>query len=92
MNLRVLLLATVLGASVGTLVAKPDPAAVLDAMERAALSSCLEPDGRPTHVQPAGHTPVSFDSHHTEAFGVGAFLLAGSEIHRLALSLKSRTE
>jgi unsaturated rhamnogalacturonyl hydrolase len=57
-----------------------------------ALTECLEPDGRLTHVQPVGYTPVTFDPQHTEAFGVGAFLLAGSEIHRLALSSQSRTE
>lgn len=54
-----------------------------------ALFSCLDPDGRLTHVQPIGYTPVTFDSQHTEPFGVGAFLLAGSEIHRMVLDLES---
>jgi unsaturated rhamnogalacturonyl hydrolase len=35
-------------------------------------------------VQPVGSTPVVFDENHTEPYGVGAFLLAGSEINRLA--------
>jgi unsaturated rhamnogalacturonyl hydrolase len=50
----------------------------------AALASCVNADGKLTHVQPVGFTPVSFDENNTEPFGVGAFLLAGSEIFRLA--------
>ncbi len=48
-----------------------------------ALAGCVEPDGKLTHVQPVGFTPVSFDPESTEPFGVGAFLLAGSEVRRL---------
>ncbi len=50
----------------------------------AALVSCVKGDGKLTHVQPVGFTPVTFDPESTEPFGVGAFLLAGSEVRRLA--------
>ena len=49
----------------------------------AALAGCVNADGRFTHVQPIGFTPVTFDPESTEPFGVGAFLLAGSEVRRL---------
>jgi rhamnogalacturonyl hydrolase YesR len=49
-----------------------------------ALVGCLAADGRLTHVQPVGATPVTFDENSTEPYGVGAFLLAASEVHRLA--------
>jgi unsaturated rhamnogalacturonyl hydrolase len=50
----------------------------------AALTAFVQPDGKLTHVQPVGFTPVTFDADATEPYGVGAFLLAGSEVHRLA--------
>lgn len=49
-----------------------------------ALAGFVQPDGKLTHVQPVGFTPVTFDDSHTEPYGVGAFLLAASEVHRLA--------
>jgi rhamnogalacturonyl hydrolase YesR len=49
----------------------------------AALAGCVNADGKLTHVQPVGATPVTFDAGSTEPFGVGAFLLAGSEVRRL---------
>jgi unsaturated rhamnogalacturonyl hydrolase len=49
----------------------------------AALASCVNADGKLTHVQPVGFTPVTFDPQWNEAFGTGAFLLAGSEVRRL---------
>jgi len=49
----------------------------------AALLSCVKEDGRLTHVQPVGFTPVTFDENWTEPYGVGAFLLAGSEMLKL---------
>jgi rhamnogalacturonyl hydrolase YesR len=49
-----------------------------------ALAACVTPEGRLEHVQPIGDSPQGFDPHHTDAFGVGAFLLAGSEVYRLA--------
>lgn len=48
-----------------------------------ALAECVNSEGRLEHVQPIGAAPEGFDPHHTEPFGVGAFLLAGSEIYRL---------
>jgi rhamnogalacturonyl hydrolase YesR len=49
----------------------------------AALAGCVNADGKLTHVQPVGFTPVTFDSESNEPFGTGAFLLAGSEVRRL---------
>ena len=49
-----------------------------------ALAGNVNPDGRLTHVQPIGLAPKVFDEQATEVYGVGAFLLAGSEVVRLA--------
>lgn len=48
-----------------------------------ALTTCLTPEGKLTHVQPVGAAAHSFAADSTEPYGVGAFLLAGSEIYRL---------
>ncbi|HEU5124464.1 MAG TPA: glycoside hydrolase family 88 protein, partial [Verrucomicrobiae bacterium] len=48
-----------------------------------ALVDCVTPEGKLTHVQPIGADPKKFDLNHTDAYGVGAFLLAGSEIYRM---------
>lgn len=48
-----------------------------------ALTACVNAEGKLEHVQPIGAAPEGFDPQHSEPFGVGAFLLAGSEIHRL---------
>ncbi len=48
-----------------------------------ALSTCVNADGKLEHVQPIGAAPDGFEPEHTEPFGVGAFLLAGSEVYRL---------
>ena len=48
-----------------------------------ALVGCVSPDGRLTHVQPGGGSPREFDENSTEVYGVGAFLLAGSEVYRM---------
>ncbi len=63
-----------------------DRATYAPAITRAwtSLVGCVEPDGRLTQVQPVGLAPVRFPDRSTDAFGVGAFLLAGSEVHRLA--------
>jgi rhamnogalacturonyl hydrolase YesR len=53
-----------------------------------ALRTCVEPDGRLDHVQPVGFTPVTFDPASTEPYGVGAFLLAGRQVIRLAGAAK----
>lgn len=49
----------------------------------AALTACVSPEGKLTHVQPIGADPKKFPEDSTEVYGVGAFLLAGSEIYRL---------
>lgn len=49
-----------------------------------ALVGCVTPEGKLTHVQPIGADPKKFDESGTEVYGVGAFLLAGSEVYRLA--------
>jgi rhamnogalacturonyl hydrolase YesR len=51
----------------------------------AALVGCVNPDGKLTHVQPVGADPEKFNQEATEIHGVGAFLLAGSEVYRLAV-------
>src|ERR1039458_2491244 len=50
-----------------------------------ALVGCVDADGKLTHVQPIGADPKKFAEDDTEVYGVGAFLLAGSEVYRLAL-------
>ena len=44
----------------------------------------MDADGKLTHVQPIGADPKHFDADSTEPYGVGAFLLAGSEVYRMA--------
>ena len=62
-----------------------DRAAYLPAVLKAwdALGTCVQPDGKLHHVQPIGADPKKFDETATEPYGVGAFLLAGSEVSRL---------
>jgi len=57
------------------------------AVEKAwsALNGCVEPDGKLTHVQPVGAAPGAFPETSTDIFGVGAYLLAGSEVYRMAV-------
>jgi unsaturated rhamnogalacturonyl hydrolase len=46
-----------------------------------ALVGCVQPNGMLGHVQPVGDSPVAnFGPEVTEVYGVGAFLLAGSEV------------
>jgi rhamnogalacturonyl hydrolase YesR len=49
-----------------------------------ALVAAVTPDGKLTHVQPIGADPRTFAPEATAPYGVGAFLLAGSEVYRLA--------
>lgn len=49
-----------------------------------AIAGCLDADGRLNHVQPIGAAPGKFPADSTEPYGVGAFLLAGCEVYRLA--------
>lgn len=51
-----------------------------------ALVECVTAEGKLEHVQPVGADPKKFDPTHSDVYGVGAFLLAGSEIYRLALA------
>ncbi|HXR05673.1 MAG TPA: glycoside hydrolase family 88 protein [Verrucomicrobiae bacterium] len=51
----------------------------------ATLIGCVDVNGKLTHVQPVGSTPKKFNDDSTAPFGVGAFLLAGSEVYRVAV-------
>jgi hypothetical protein len=51
----------------------------------AALVGCVDAGGKLTHVQPVGSDPKKFMDDSTAPFGVGAFLLAGSEVYRMAV-------
>jgi rhamnogalacturonyl hydrolase YesR len=53
-----------------------------------ALAACVNSDGQLTHVQPVGSDPKHFDSSATAPYGIGAFLLAGSEVYRMAVLQK----
>ncbi|HEY5345395.1 MAG TPA: glycoside hydrolase family 88 protein [Verrucomicrobiae bacterium] len=50
-----------------------------------ALVGCVNADGRLTHVQPAGDHPIQFSADATSPYGGGVFLLAGSEVYRMAV-------
>jgi len=49
----------------------------------AALLSSIHPDGKLGYVQPIGDKPVKAGYESTDVYGVGAFLLAGSELYKL---------
>jgi len=49
------------------------------------LVSCVHPDGKLGSVQPMGEGPGPFHSDLTEIYGVGAFLLAGTEVYKIAV-------
>ena len=61
----------------------------LPAVERAwsSLVSNLYADGRLAYVQPSGSAPQIVHKESTDVYGVGAFLLAASEVYPLANSL-----
>ncbi len=48
-----------------------------------ALVGCVDSDGKLTNVQPMGADPKSYAPDSTEVYGVGGFLLAGSEVYRM---------
>ncbi len=50
-----------------------------------ALVDCVDADGKLTHVQPVGSDPKKFAEDSTAPYGVGAFLLAGSEVYKMAV-------
>jgi rhamnogalacturonyl hydrolase YesR len=47
-----------------------------------ALCSAVHSDGKPGYVQPIGADPKKVTADDTDVYGVGAFLLAGSEMYR----------
>jgi unsaturated rhamnogalacturonyl hydrolase len=49
----------------------------------AALNLAVTPDGMLGYVQPVGAAPGATGPEMTEIYGAGAFILAGSEVHRL---------
>lgn len=49
-----------------------------------ALVSAVTPDGKLGYVQPIGADPKKVTRDMTEVYGVGAFLMAGCEIHKIA--------
>ncbi|MGA2852783.1 MAG: glycoside hydrolase family 88 protein [Verrucomicrobiota bacterium] len=50
-----------------------------------ALVGCVDANGKLTHIQPAGDHPVRFAADSTQPYGGGVFLLAGSEVYRMAV-------
>lgn len=57
-----------------------------------ALVANVKEDGKLTHVQPIGLAPKVFDEDLTEVYGVGGFLLAGSEVYRMAVMEKAKPQ
>jgi rhamnogalacturonyl hydrolase YesR len=49
------------------------------------LNRNLQPDGKLGYVQPIGGDPQMTKADDTEIYGVGAFLLAGSEVYKIAI-------
>lgn len=54
-----------------------------------ALVSCVHEDGMLGYVQPIGASPDKVDSNSTEIYGVGAFLLTGSELFKFLKNKKN---
>jgi len=57
----------------------------------AALVDCVAANGKLMDVQPVGSNPKSFAADSTAPYGVGAFLLAGSEVYRMAVLNETTT-
>jgi unsaturated rhamnogalacturonyl hydrolase len=53
-----------------------------------AMVKAVQPDGMLGWVQRIGYEPGATTAETTEVYGVGAFLLAGTEMHRLAAGVK----
>ncbi len=49
------------------------------------LVGCVHPDGKLGYVQPIGADPHQVDANQTDIYGVGSFLLAGSEVYKIAV-------
>ena len=56
-----------------------------------ALVACIDEDGMLGYVQPIGAAPDKVDVNSTEIYGVGAFLLTGSEMYKYVKANKSVT-
>ena len=78
------------GVNQGMLDAKTYGAGVRKAWS--ALMANVNADGKLTHVQPIGAAPKTFDNELTEVYGVGGFLLAGSEMYRMAVMEKAKPQ
>ncbi|HEX5344753.1 MAG TPA: glycoside hydrolase family 88 protein [Duganella sp.] len=78
------------GVNQGLLDAKAFKPAVQKAWS--ALVANVQADGKLTHVQPIGLAPKVFDENLTEVYGVGGFLLAGSEVYRMAVMEKTKPQ
>ncbi|MGH8022019.1 MAG: glycoside hydrolase family 88/105 protein, partial [Limisphaerales bacterium] len=55
-----------------------------------ALVGCVDADGKLTHAQAIGADPKKIDPNATEIYAVGGFLLAGSEVYRMAVMQAAR--
>ncbi|MBD8387742.1 glycoside hydrolase family 88 protein [Dysgonomonas sp. BGC7] len=64
----------------------------MDPMLRAWATLCnyVHEDGKMGYIQPVGHEPRPADENTTDVYGVGAFLLAGSEILKLEKSNQNK--
>ncbi len=51
----------------------------------AALNLSVHENGMLGYIQPIGAAPDKVDENSTEIYGVGAFLLAGSELYKMKL-------
>lgn len=62
-----------------------DSAIYMEPMLRAwaTLCSYIHKDGKMGYIQPVGHDPKTADENTTDVYGVGAFLLAGTEIMKM---------
>lgn len=49
------------------------------------LVGCVHPDGKLGYVQPIGADPRKVNAEQTDIYGVGSFLLAGSEVYKIAI-------
>ncbi|MFT3782897.1 MAG: glycoside hydrolase family 88 protein [Nibricoccus sp.] len=75
------------GVNEGLLPLEPYGSAAIKAWH--GLVGCVTPQGKLTHAQPVGADPKKFDVTNSEIYAVGAFLLAGSEMYKLAQRAES---
>ena len=55
-----------------------------------ALTSCVHPDGMLGYVQQIGAAPASTNENSTEVYGVGSFLLTGTELYKFLQNRERR--